>query len=154
MGLDETIFFKSASLWLLDIAHMCFSDPTLQENIEFLMCSSIAGFYINFIQWKLVTGWNCNMWACYIEPQQRPLLWIWLVIASNTTSHNLCRALLGKTSNTILLTLSVKGGGGYPQFRNPFFAKIFVRKGWGVSPISVNLLKSKSGVLWSKRHNF
>ena len=68
------------------------------------MCSSIAGFYTDFIQWKLVTGWNCNIWACYIEPQQRPLPWIWLVIAINTTSLNLCEAHMwgGTTRNKLV----------------------------------------------------
>ena len=100
MGLDETIFFKSASLFLLDNAHVCFLDCTLQESIDFLMCSSIAGFYTDFIQWKLVTGWNCNIWACYIEPQQRPLPWIWLVIAINTTSLNLFEAHIWRGGTT------------------------------------------------------
>ena len=42
---------------------------------------------------------------------------------------------LGKTSNTTLRILSVKGGGGTPQTRNPLFAEKKIRKGGrGVPP--------------------
>ena len=64
--------------------------------------------------------------------------------------HNFLDTSLGRTSNTILQILSVKGGGGStPKIRNPHFAENFVRKGGrGVPPKSVThfFFLPKSGV--------
>ena len=46
-----------------------------------------------------------------------------------------------------------RGGGGYPQFRNPLFAEIFFRKGWGgVPPISVTYFSDQKQVFFGQKN--
>ena len=63
---------------------------------------------------------------------------------------------LGKTSNTTLRILSVKGWGGTPQIRNPLFAEKLIRKGGegGTPQIRNIFFGPKSGVFFSKKHHF
>ena len=68
-----------------------------------------------------------------------------------------CCKYLGARSNTTLRILSVKGGGGTPQIRNPLFAENFVRKGGGGggTPHIRNLFFGpKTGVFWAKNTIF
>ena len=64
--------------------------------------------------------------------------------------------ILGKTSNTILRILSVKGGGGVPpKSITPFLPKILsVKGGGGVPPISVTYFLDQNQVFLIKKTQF
>ena len=62
---------------------------------------------------------------------------------------------LGAPSNTTLRILSVKGGGGTPQIRNPLFAENFIRKEWeGVTPKSVTYFLDQIQVFFEQYTQF